>query len=214
MSIDLEDYFCDLPFSKWERYEDKIVETTSILLDLFSKHNVKSTFFVVGYIAEKFPNLINEIQEKGHEIASHSYSHLDLRKATKNEVQKDLLKSFETIENVTGERVLGFRAPFFSIDHRLPEFLDHFDYIYSLKRKIPESTLDLPARFLLFFGGPHAEQSAFLRMRPKSKGYLPDSSAYLCFLKIQIIFFLLSRLNFFEIPVPKTRLFPISLIRS
>ena len=88
MSVDLEDYFYDLPFSKWEKYEDKIVETTSILLDLFSKHNVKATFFVVGYIAEKFPNLVNEIQEKGHEIASHSYSHLDLRKATKNEVQK------------------------------------------------------------------------------------------------------------------------------
>ena len=117
MTVDLEDYFYDLPFSKWGRYEDKIVETTSILLDLFSKHNVKSTFFVVGYLAEKFPNLINEIQEKGHEIASHSYSHLDLRKATKNEVQKDLLKSFEIIENVTGERVMGFRAPFFSIDH-------------------------------------------------------------------------------------------------
>jgi len=117
MTIDLEDYFYDLPFSKWEMYEDKIVETTSILLDLFSKYNVKSTFFVVGYIAEKFPNLINEIQEKGHEIASHSYSHLDLRKATQNEVQKDLLKSFKIIENVTGEKVMGFRAPFFSIDH-------------------------------------------------------------------------------------------------
>ena len=117
MTVDLEDYFYDLPFSKWKMYENKIVETTNVLLDLFSRHNVKSTFFVVGYIAEKFPNLINEIQEKGHEIASHSYSHLDLRKATRNEVEKDLLKSFKVIENVTGEKVLGFRAPFFSIDH-------------------------------------------------------------------------------------------------
>ena len=117
MTIDLEDYFCDLPFTKWDKYENRIHETTSVLLDLFSKYNVKSTFFVVGYIAEKFPKLINEIQEKGHEIASHSYSHLDLRKVAKNEVEKDLLKSFKTIENITGEKVMGFRAPFFSIDH-------------------------------------------------------------------------------------------------
>ena len=65
MTIDLEDYFCDLPFRKWDKYENRIYETTSVLLDLFSKYNVKSTFFVVGYIAEKFPKLINEIQEKG-----------------------------------------------------------------------------------------------------------------------------------------------------
>ena len=117
MTTDLEDYFCDLPFTEWEKYENRIYETTSVLLDLFSKYNVKSTFFVVAYIAEKFPKLINEIQEKGHEIASHSYSHLDLRKVTKKEVEKDLLKSFKTIENITGEKVLGFRAPFFSIDH-------------------------------------------------------------------------------------------------
>ena len=117
MSVDFEDYFCDLPFSEWEKYESRITKTTEILLDLFSKYNIKSTFFVVGYIAQKYPNLINEIKEKGHEIASHSYSHLDLRKATRNEVEKDLLKSFETIETITGEKVMGFRAPFFSIDN-------------------------------------------------------------------------------------------------
>jgi len=116
MTIDFEDFFCDLPFSEWEKYEERVTKTTSILLDLFSKYNVKSTFFVVGYIAEKFPNLINTIKDKGHEIASHSYSHLDLRKATRDEVEKDLLKSFTVIENITGEKVKGFRAPFFSIN--------------------------------------------------------------------------------------------------
>ena len=116
LSVDFEDYFCDLPFAKWNEYENRVVETTPVLLELFSKYNVKSTFFVVGYFAEKFPKLINEIQEGGHEIASHSFSHIDLRKTSKIEVEKDLIKSFDVLENVTGEKVIGFRAPFFSID--------------------------------------------------------------------------------------------------
>jgi len=116
LSVDFEDYFCDLPFATWNGYENRVVETTPILLELFSKYNVKSTFFIVGYFAEKFPKLINEIQEHGHEIASHSFSHIDLRKTPKIEAEKDIAKSFDVLENVTGEKVLGFRAPFFSID--------------------------------------------------------------------------------------------------
>ena len=117
MSIDFEDYFCDLPFETWDKYESRVIETTPILLELFSKYKVKATFFVVGYFAEKFPELIKEIHKKGHEIASHSFSHIDLRKTSRIEIEKDLVKSFEVLENVTGEKVLGFRAPFFSIDN-------------------------------------------------------------------------------------------------
>jgi len=118
MSVDLEDYFCDLPFSEWSHYKSRIEKTTKILLDLFEKHDVKATFFVVGYIAEKFPNLIKEIYEKGHEIASHSYSHPDLRKISKDEFESDFIKSIKAIEKITNEKVLGFRAPFFSISKK------------------------------------------------------------------------------------------------
>jgi len=119
MSVDLEDYFCDLPFSDWSHYPSRIIETTEVLLDLFEKYHVKATFFVIGYIAEKFPDLIKKIHENGHEIASHSYSHPDLRKITKDEFESDFVKSLQVIENITGEKVLGlgFRAPFFSINH-------------------------------------------------------------------------------------------------
>ena len=116
LSVDFEDYFCDLPFKTWNGYENRVIETTPILLKLFSKYKVKSTFFIVGYFAEKYPKLINEIQQEGHEIASHSFSHIDLRKTSRIEAEKDLMKSFDVLENVTGEKVLGFRAPFFSID--------------------------------------------------------------------------------------------------
>src|SRR5690348_10232182 len=116
MSVDLEDYFCDLPFSEWEKYDSRVEQTTNFLLDIFSKYKVKATFFTLGYIADKFPKLIKHIHDNGHEIGTHSYSHIDLRKVTEEEFKIDFLKSVQSIEKITGEKVLGFRAPFFSID--------------------------------------------------------------------------------------------------
>jgi polysaccharide deacetylase family protein (PEP-CTERM system associated) len=116
MSIDLEDYFCDLPFSTWDKYESRIIKTTDPLIDLFEENKVKATFFTVGHIAARFPELIKKIYDHGHEIASHSYHHYDLRKITRDEFEKDLVKSIQSIESVTGEKILGFRAPYFSVD--------------------------------------------------------------------------------------------------
>ncbi len=115
MSIDLEDYYCDLPFSTWSQYESKVIENTQIILDLFEKYKVQATFFTLGYIAEKHPELIEKIKSKGHEIASHGYSHTDIRKMTKESFESDLLKSLSILKKISGERILGFRAPFFSI---------------------------------------------------------------------------------------------------
>jgi len=116
MTVDLEDYFCDLDFSEWSNYESRVLETTQTLLDLFDKHNVTATFFTLGYIAEKFPELIEKIVKKGHEIGSHSYSHLDIRKSTKEQFEENLIKSIQILEKTSGEKVNGFRAPYFSID--------------------------------------------------------------------------------------------------
>ena len=116
MSVDLEDYFCDLPFSDWDSYESRIEETTNVLLELFEKYNVTSTFFTLGYIAEKFPHLIEKICSYGHEIASHGYAHLDLRKISKETFESDLIKSIKILEKISKEKVLGFRAPVFSVN--------------------------------------------------------------------------------------------------
>jgi len=118
MSVDLEDFFCDLPFESWSQYESRVLANTNKILDLFEKYQVKATFFTLGYIAEKFPDLIKKIDKKGHEIASHSYSHLDIRKATEKEFENDIKKSTEILEKITGKKVLGFRAPYFSIDKK------------------------------------------------------------------------------------------------
>jgi len=118
MSVDLEDYFCDLPFETWSHYQSRVLKNTEIILELFEKNNVKATFFTLGYIAEKFPDLIKEIDSRGHEIASHSYAHLDIRKVTKEKFEDDLKKSVEILEKITGKKILGFRAPYFSIDKK------------------------------------------------------------------------------------------------
>ena len=117
MSVDFEDELLSLPSSERPLYEKQFTETTNILLNLLRKYNAKATFFTLGSTAENFPDLIKSIQEDGHEIASHSYSHIDLRKVSKDEFRKDFLKSLQVLENITGEKILGFRAPWFSIDH-------------------------------------------------------------------------------------------------
>ncbi|WP_245871856.1 polysaccharide deacetylase family protein [Nitrosotalea sinensis] len=89
--------------------------TTKTLLDLFDRYKIRATFFTLGYIAEKHPELIKEIVSKGHEISSHGYYHMDLRSMTKDSFEQDLVKSLEILRTIGGEKVLGFRAPFFSI---------------------------------------------------------------------------------------------------
>lgn len=116
MSVDLEDYYCDLPFSTWDGYEERITSTTKTVLQLLRKYDAKATFFTLGYIAQRHPELIENILSDGHEIASHSYSHIDIRKTDKQTFEADLLKSIKILETISGEKVLGFRAPFFSIN--------------------------------------------------------------------------------------------------
>jgi peptidoglycan-N-acetylglucosamine deacetylase len=115
MSVDLEDYYCDLPFDKWENYGERITSLTDVILSLFEKYDISATFFTVGYLAEKHPELIEKIVSQGHEIASHSYFHSDLRTLDNNEFEKELLKSINSLEKISGEKVYGFRAPFFSV---------------------------------------------------------------------------------------------------
>ena len=116
MSVDLEDFFCDLPFSQWSNYEERVISNTEFILKLFDKYNVSATFFTLGYIADKHPELIEKIVSHGHEIASHSYYHCDIRKMDKNKFEQDLKKSLDSLEKISGEKINGFRAPFFSID--------------------------------------------------------------------------------------------------
>ncbi len=99
--------------------EDRIIQSTEILLSLLKDSMSTATFFVLGEIAEKYPELIKEIQNCGHEIASHGYQHKFAYKRTKESFYEDLRKSKDIIENIIQTPVLGFRAPYWSIDINL-----------------------------------------------------------------------------------------------
>ena len=116
MSVDLEDYYCDLPFSTWNGYQSRVVDTTRAILNLFDKYKIQATFFTLGYIAERHPDLIEEVKSRGHEISSHGYSHRNLKNMSKESFELDLIKSLEILRKISKERILGFRAPFFSIN--------------------------------------------------------------------------------------------------
>ncbi|QLH07843.1 polysaccharide deacetylase [Nitrosopumilus ureiphilus] len=154
MSVDLEDYYCDLPFSEWPKYESRIMRNTEMILDLFEKYDVKATFFVLGYIAEKFPDLVKKISELGHEIASHSYAHIDLRKVSKEQFEEDFLKSINILEKITGKKVEGFRAPFFSINK------SNYWVFEILSKKISYDSSIFPVRTQLY-GIPNAPRFVY-----------------------------------------------------
>ncbi len=154
MSVDLEDYYCDLPFSEWSKYENRVTKNTKMILEMFEKHNVKATFFVLGYIAEKNPELIKEISELGHEIASHSYAHIDLRKVSKEQFEDDFLKSINILEKITGKKVEGFRAPFFSINE------NNYWVFDILSKKITYDSSVFPVKTQLY-GIPNAPRNIY-----------------------------------------------------
>jgi polysaccharide deacetylase family protein (PEP-CTERM system associated) len=118
LSVDLEDHYADLPFSTWDKYESKIVRPTRKILELLKRHNTEATFFILGYIAERHPALIEEIKSQGHEIASHGYSHTNVKTMSRESFERDLLQSLDILRKISGEKVLGFRAPYFSINKR------------------------------------------------------------------------------------------------
>jgi len=118
MTCDLEDWYhpslVGAPFEKWERYESRIETITDFILNLFQETNTHATFFVLGYVAEHFPDVIEKIASRGHEIASHSYRHQLVYNMTPEEFQKDTEKAVSILKEITGKSPKGYRAPSWS----------------------------------------------------------------------------------------------------
>ena len=123
MTVDVEDFFHVSAFEEiikpeqWQDYQVRVDRNTRRLLDIFAKHNVKSTFFVLGWVAERYPELIKEISKQGHEIASHGYAHRRASEQTREEFTADVLRSKNHLEDLLGEKLTGYRAPSFSIGY-------------------------------------------------------------------------------------------------
>ena len=136
ITVDLEDWFQVENFkghikrSDWDKYERRYEKNTHILLDLFDEHEIKSTFFVLGWNAERSPELVREIARRGHEIASHGYNHDLCTSLDEAALYDDLKKSKEVLEDITGVEVKGYRAPSFSVDDRAIRLLKKIGYRY------------------------------------------------------------------------------------
>jgi polysaccharide deacetylase family protein (PEP-CTERM system associated) len=87
-------------------------------LSIFKKKGVKATFFILGWIAERYPEIVVKISSEGHEIATHGYSHSLLTKLTPQEFEKDLCQSIEIINRHTDQKIIGFRAPSFTVTQK------------------------------------------------------------------------------------------------
>jgi len=123
MTVDVEDFFHVSAFesvispSQWKDYQPRVDTNTRRLLDLFAKKEVKSTFFVLGWVAERYPDLIKEIHSQGHEVASHGYAHKRVILLSRDEFLQDIKRSKNHLEDLLGEQIIGYRAPSFSIGY-------------------------------------------------------------------------------------------------
>ncbi len=124
MSVDVEDYFHVsafdgiVPRSNWPQMESRVCANTQRLLDIFDEFGVRSTFFVLGWVADQHPQLVRDIAGRGHEIASHGYSHRLVYDQTPAAFRQDVRRAKHLLEDVTGASVGGYRAPSFSVTAR------------------------------------------------------------------------------------------------
>ena len=124
MSIDVEDYFHVsafdglVPRSGWDRMESRVCRNTERLLDVFSEFETKATFFVLGWVADRFPELVRSIVQRGHEIASHGYAHRLIYDQTPAAFRADVRRAKSILEDACGRQVAGYRAPSYSITPR------------------------------------------------------------------------------------------------
>ena len=149
LTIDVEDWFQVenfkryIPFSTWPQKELRVEKNVHRLLDLFdscheqrtsndglTKNSLKATFFVLGWLAERLPHLIREIQDRGHEVASHGLNHNLCTEKSNLRLKQDLLDSKKLLEDIISAPVFGYRAPSFSISDNILKVIEECGYLY------------------------------------------------------------------------------------
>jgi polysaccharide deacetylase family protein (PEP-CTERM system associated) len=124
LSIDVEDYFHVEAFSgvvkrsEWDAYSCRVEANTMRLLDILDQHQAQATFFILGWVAERYPGLVQEIVRRGHEPACHSYWHRLIYSLDREEFSRDTARAKDVIEQAGGTRIFGYRAPSYSITMR------------------------------------------------------------------------------------------------
>lgn len=121
MTVDVEDYFQVSAFeahvdkAQWQTLPRRVEDNTLRILDLFAQHQIKGTFFTLGWIAERYPGMVKKIVAAGHEIASHGWEHIRVSTQTPEEFRRDIERTRKLLQDLSGEPVLGYRAASYSI---------------------------------------------------------------------------------------------------
>jgi polysaccharide deacetylase family protein (PEP-CTERM system associated) len=123
LTVDFEDWYHGLTRTnphpeQWDYMPARIEASASLLLDLLAEARVHATFFILGDVAHRHPKIVRRVAEMGHELASHGFSHRPVHHLTPDEFRRDLDDTRQLIADITGVGVVGFRAPYFSIDQR------------------------------------------------------------------------------------------------
>jgi len=120
MTVDVEEYFQVSAFDpyvnrkNWGDYPSRVEHSTDRILEIFDKHQVRGTFFTLGWVAEKFPELVKRIVDSGHELASHGWDHVMVTRFDEQQFFDDVSKAKRVLEDVGGVEVVGYRAPSYS----------------------------------------------------------------------------------------------------
>lgn len=124
LTVDVEDWYHDLNPSLWKFCEDRVVSTSQKILHMIKKRGHTATFFVLGHVAERFPDLVELINDEGHDVATHGYLHTPITRKSKSEFEHELRKSISILEHITKRKVLGHRACKFSINRKTAWAID------------------------------------------------------------------------------------------
>jgi len=130
LSVDVEDYFqvsafaAHIPRSKWDSLPCRIEQNVERVLALLADKNVHATFFTLGWVAERYPTLIRRIAQAGHELASHGFAHHRATEQVRGAFLADICLAKAVLEDVSGQEVVGYRAPSFSLGPENPWAVD------------------------------------------------------------------------------------------
>jgi len=169
LTVDVEDYFHvaalapNIHRDSWASRESRVVDNTQKLLAIFEQFDVRGTFFVLGWVAERYPQLVRDIAARGHEIACHGFSHRLVYEQSPKEFYEETLRAKHLLEDITGSRVDGYRAASYSI---VRESLWALDVLVELGFVYDSSIF--PVRHDRY-GIPNAERAPHRMSTPKGK---------------------------------------------
>lgn len=176
MSVDVEDYFQVSAFEKtisrndWDNLSCRVEANTDRILALFATKNIQATFFTLGWVAERYPQLVKRIVDAGHELACHGYSHIRVTEQTPDEFREDVTRAKSLLEDLSGVAVNGYRAASYSIGADNLWALDVLDELgFTYSSSIYPVKHDL-------YGMPEAPRFAFKPGKPEGLLEIPIST--------------------------------------